>query len=325
MDNFTLTENISIKYSNFSSGQIHYIKVVTVLMYSLVIFVAVGGNLAVCYIILSSRKMRTVTNFFLLNLAFSDVVKAVICCPFTFVSNFILMYWPFGTIMCPLVTYTQIVVVLLCAFTLVAMSLDKYMAIVYPLKPKLSRRHAKYIIIVTWFLAFILPVPTAVTSTIYYSNITDHPSAMGQCLEQWNYPTQKYIYSIVVMLLQYFVPLLVLLVTNARIGYIVWIKKTPGEALEGRDQRMAASKRRLVKMIIIVVTIYAVCWLPLHVLTLIGDQNPDIFDAPYMMYVWMCAHWLAMSHSCYNPFVYFWINPNFREDFNASSFKYFLI
>ncbi|ESO89275.1 hypothetical protein LOTGIDRAFT_105957 [Lottia gigantea] len=283
-------------------------------MYSLLIAVAVGGNLAVCYIILSSRKMRgMITNLFLLNLAFSDVVKAVICNPFTFVANLILMYWPFGAFMCPLVTYIQVVAVFFSAFTLVVMSLDRYVAVMYPLKPKLTKKQARYLIVLVWILAFIVPVPTAIMSKISFSNLTYHPSAKGQCLEVWDPPSRKYIYSIVVMLLQYFLPLLVLVYTNCRIGYVVWIKKTPGEAEEERDQRLAASKRRLIKMIIIVVTIYAVCWLPLHVVTLIGDQDPTIFDSDYMVYLWMCFHWLAMSHSCYNPFVYFWINPHFRE------------
>lgn len=67
-------------------------------------------------------------------------------------------------------------------------------------------------------------------------------------------------------------------------------------------------------MIIIVVVIYAVCWLPLHVITLIGDNNPRIYSMPHMNVVWLCAHWLAMSHSCYNPIVYFSLNSTFRKN-----------
>lgn len=66
-------------------------------------------------------------------------------------------------------------------------------------------------------------------------------------------------------------------------------------------------------MIIIVVLIYAVCWLPLHVITLVGDNNPEIYSFPHMNVVWLCAHWLAMSHSCYNPIVYFSHNSMFRK------------
>lgn len=72
---------------------------------------------------------------------------------------------------------------------------------------------------------------------------------------------------------------------------------------------------QIMKMIIVVVVIYTVCWLPLHVITLAGDLDPSFYSRPHMNIIWLCAHWLAMSHSCYNPFVYFWMNARFRNSF----------
>lgn len=233
--------------------------VVTVLMYSLLITVAVGGNLLVCYIILSRATMRTVTNLFLLNLAISDIVKAVICNPFTFVANLILSYWPFGEFMCPIVTYMQVVAVLLSAFTLVAISLDRFVAIVYPLRPKMSKKFFFKIMAFIWFLSFLVPLPTALTSKVEYTrpkgvdkgentvrnttNKTDNWT--GMCLEVFTRDSDKYTYSLIIMLLQYFIPLIIIACTNAKIGYIIWLKETPGEAERDRDRRMASSKRRV--------------------------------------------------------------------------------
>lgn len=85
-----------------------YTQVIIVLMYVLIIVVAVGGNLLCAYIIVLKQKIWTVTNLFLLNLCISDVVKALICNPFSFMANLILQYWPFGDFMCPAVTYVQV-------------------------------------------------------------------------------------------------------------------------------------------------------------------------------------------------------------------------
>ena len=47
------------------------------------------------------------------------------------------------------------------------------------------------------------------------------------------------------MVLQYVVPLLVLVYTYTRIAVVVWGKQIPGEAENIRDQRMARSKRKV--------------------------------------------------------------------------------
>jgi len=72
----------------------------------------------------------------------------------------------------------------------------------------------------------------------------------------------------------------------------------------------------MVKMMVTVVVIYAMCWLPLHSVTLAGDTNPTaVWSYKHIQIVWIASHWLAMSSCCYNPFVYFWMSSNFRSSF----------
>ena len=71
----------------------------------------------------------------------------------------------------------------------------------------------------------------------------------------------------------------------------------------------------MVKMMIIVVIIYAFCWLPFHTITLIGERHPSIWDYQYCQVIWISCHWLAMSNCCYNPMVYCWMNSKFRNGF----------
>ncbi|XP_050051977.2 RYamide receptor-like isoform X2 [Dermacentor andersoni] len=284
------------------------------LMYIAVSVAAIGGNGIVCYIVIAYQRMRTVTNMFIMNLAIGDILMACLCIPFTFVSNLLLGYWPFGGVMCVLVTYAQCVTVFISAYTLIAISVDRYTAIVYPLRPRMTKLRSKLIIALVWLVALVTPLPTALVT-----QLVPHPCANHTyyCLEQWGRPEQTAYYSMALMILQYFFPLLVLIFTYTRIAVVVWGKETPGEAQDARDQRMAASKRKMIKMMIACVAAFLLCWLPLNLFIVVSEQYPSIYDLSGIGYMWFVCHWLAMSHACYNPLIYFWMNAKFRAGLQA--------
>ena len=80
--------------------------IVTIPIYSLVFVLSVVGNLLVIITLIQNKRMRTVTNVFLLNLSVSDLLLAVFCMPFTIVpvmlKNFI-----FGPVICVIIRYLQ--------------------------------------------------------------------------------------------------------------------------------------------------------------------------------------------------------------------------
>ncbi|XP_076361629.1 RYamide receptor-like [Tachypleus tridentatus] len=300
--NTTLRDNYSVPEG---------VQAIMYIMYTAICFAAIGGNGIVCYIVLADQHMRTVTNFFIVNLAVGDLLMAVLCIPFTFVVNLILHRWPFGTTLCIVVTYAQAVSVFISAYTMIAISIDKYIAIIKPLRPRMTKLQAKLLIFLVWMVAIITPLPTAVVSRL----VTTKDSDDYHCTEVWDPPAQRYYYGMALMTLQYFLPLLVLIFTYTRIAIVVWGKRTPGEAEDGRDQRMAASKRKMVKMMIMVVTVFTFCWLPLNTLIVISDQDQTIWSYEHIQYIWFICHWLAMSHASYNPIIYCWMNSKFRNGF----------
>lgn len=119
-------------------------------LYSLVFLLALVGNMLVCAVVFTSVRKWTVTNFFIVNMAAGDILMAFFCIPFTFVPTFVLLYWPFGSVMCRIVSYSQAVSVFVSAYTMVAISSDRYLAIVYPLRPRMTRNQAKVGFISLW-------------------------------------------------------------------------------------------------------------------------------------------------------------------------------
>lgn len=117
-----------------------YFQTTVYMLYISIFVLALLGNGIVCYIVYSSPRMKTVTNLFIANLAVGDILMSLFCVPFSFVSILLLQYWPFGSLLCHLVNYSQAVSVLVSAYTLVAISIDRYIAILWPLRPRITKR-----------------------------------------------------------------------------------------------------------------------------------------------------------------------------------------
>lgn len=117
-----------------------YFQTIVYMLYITIFVIALFGNVVVCYIVLSTPRMKTVTNYFIVNLAVGDTLMTLFCVPFSFFSILLLQYWPFGSVLCHLVNYSQAVSVLVSAYTLVAISIDRYIAILWPLRPRISKR-----------------------------------------------------------------------------------------------------------------------------------------------------------------------------------------
>ncbi|XP_033213177.1 tachykinin-like peptides receptor 99D [Belonocnema kinseyi] len=116
------------------------------------------------------------------------------------------------------------------------------------------------------------------------------------------------------MILTYFLPIGSMTYTYARVGLELWGSQSIGEATQ-RQLDNIKSKRRVVKMMIVVVVIFAVCWLPFHVYFILTSYVPEITTGPYVQEIYLAIYWLAMSNSMYNPIIYCWMNSRFRRGF----------
>lgn len=63
-------------------------------------------------------------------------------------------------------------------------------------------------------------------------------------------------------------------------------------------------------MLIIVVLLFGICWCPLQVYNILQVTWDSVNLYKYINIVWFCSDWLAMSNSCYNPFIYGIYNVN---------------
>ncbi|KAI1292323.1 Tachykinin-like peptides receptor 86C [Halotydeus destructor] len=278
--------------------------------------VSVMGNLIVIWIVVAHRNMRTVTNFFLLNLTLADLMMAT----FNAIFNFVYMlhsHWPFGGLYCLVSNFIATLTVSSSVFTITATSIDRYIAVVHPLKQRMSRKTAVIIILVIWFCASLLALPN-----LLYSRVVEYKYGQDLrivCYLHWpdgwaGQSTMDYSYNIVLLVLTYAIPMASMAIFYSLMGNVLWGSKGIGE--ESVAQRDAVrSKQKVARMLITVVAIFAICWLPYHGYFLYTYYVPGISRTSYIQYVYLGIYWLAMSHSMYNPIIYCWMNKRFRSYF----------
>lgn len=78
----------NVSYVDFYLHQ-PLVATIFIVSYLLIFLLCMIGNGVVCFIVLRSKHMRTVTNLFILNLAVSDLLVGIFCMPTTLLDNII--------------------------------------------------------------------------------------------------------------------------------------------------------------------------------------------------------------------------------------------
>uniref|UniRef100_G3NH94 Gastrin/cholecystokinin type B receptor n=1 Tax=Gasterosteus aculeatus aculeatus TaxID=481459 RepID=G3NH94_GASAC len=189
-----------------------------ILLYSLIFFLSVFGNLLIIVVLTVNKRMRTVTNTFLLSLAVSDLMMAVFCMPFTLIPN-ILKDFIFGAAMCKIVSYLMGISVSISTFSLVAIAIERYSAICNPLKSRVwqTRSHAYRVIAATWMLAFVIMIPYPIISHLESFQGPENTTA-HKCRHIWPVATAEQTWYILLLLVLFAIPGLVMIVAYGLIS-----------------------------------------------------------------------------------------------------------
>lgn len=126
---------------------------------SMIFIMIIIGNVPIVMTIIFGKLVKTRMYYFLLHLCFADLITGI----FNVIPQ---LAWEFtkyfigGNVLCKSVKYLQILGPYLSSYTLVAMSIDRFLAICYPLSNNhLSLNRAKKSIALSWFLALMLCLP----------------------------------------------------------------------------------------------------------------------------------------------------------------------
>nr|UNA06200.1 tachykinin-like protein receptor [Hyphantria cunea] len=322
----TFYDELSNKYVNTSQNYTEtyqsfilpwWRQVLWTVLFAGMVVVATVGNLVVIWIVLANKRMRSVTNYFLVNLSVADAMVSTLNVTFNF-TYMLNSDWPFGHFYCKFCQFVAVLSISASVFTLLAISVDRYVAIMSPLRPRLGKRATLGITAAIWVWSSILSSPNLIYFTTD-NDILPDGSIRKVCFSEWpdgmtTRSKLEYWYNVCFMVLTYFLPITSMTYTYSRVGIELWGSQSIGECTQ-RQLDNVKSKRRVVKMMIVVVVIFAVCWLPFHVYFLVTSYYPDVVNYEHIQEIYLAIYWLAMSNSMYNPIIYCWMNSKFRRGF----------
>lgn len=294
--------------------------------YGLILLTSLCGNSLITTIIYRSRRMRTTTNYFIANMAISDLLLPIFVVPNKIVETFTgedqlwLIHGDFGNAMCKLIFFLHDASLAVSLQSLVVIAVDRFFAVVYPFRPPiLSKRSCPLVIALTWIVATLTHFP------YFYALRLDYIKKDAFCLFQWELAFTKesleeYIMFLLIALTA--LPLLVIIILYSVIAYDL-VKRSIGEGNRNDNtrKRRESENRKVTKMLVVIVLAFIISFAPNFVLVILSLYAPNAMKS-----MSPCANTIitAIRHVFFylngaiNPIIYFIFSENYRHGLRAA-------
>lgn len=341
-----MTDNIA--NNEVSSGGFESTKIT---FYFVILFCSTFGNGMLVYIISTTRKMRTATNYLILNLAICDFLTPILSIPFDFALEENNHQWMYGGFMCKFLSPAATFTVTSSALNLAIISLDRYRSIMHPYKPRLTAKQITYSICGLYCVSALCVAP--------YSYVLRLEGE--RCLEVWGHFVYRQTYTLFLFLVQYALPLVFMAVMYCLALFHLYHSsgrtqkmrlrkdhnefkrpadgcieepcedKKPRPLLRSLSIRSTSilrshtkANKRATMMFLTVVTVFTIFMLPNQVVWLWSDFGGGLKSSTFKKTVIIC--WLFTYANCVgNPIIFSVFSNDFRygflKVFHRSSYK----
>ena len=291
------------------------LKVGETVAYSLILVVSLGGNSLIVLIVYKTPTLRKPINMLIANMAMSDLLYPIFLCPVRLAdlhAGSWLIGGTLGQALCKIHPFLGEISMVVSIQSLVLITVDRYAAVVVPLRsPLISRKVCRCLIVGTWILAAAFYSPF-----LFTFNLVEYQEEKW-CKNQWEVIFGENsafgIYILSAFILFYYIPFVVLVILYSII--LIKLKKQvhPGEQSASAEEQRTRRNRNVLKMTIAIVVTFFICWIPFSIQVVTIYFVPKItLDCKFRVSSFV-ALFLAYTNCAINPIICLTFSSNYRQ------------
>ncbi|XP_055589671.1 trissin receptor-like isoform X2 [Uranotaenia lowii] len=217
--------NLSLPFNNYVHKEFIFdrtdVRVIFITLYSLVFCCCFFGNLLVILVVTLSRRLRSITNFFLANLAVADLCVGVFCVMQN-LTIYLIESWVFGDFLCKMYQFVHSLSYTASIFILVVICMERYFAIIHPITCKqiLTSRKLRLVIVAVWITSAVYSVPKFIFVRTITNDLGDDQVETICIIDRKAFNSE--LFDIINFALLYLLPLLMMTFLYSRIAIALW-------------------------------------------------------------------------------------------------------
>ena len=289
-----------------------WIRVFRISPYGPIFLFAVTGNLLVLAVVYKNQTMRKTINFFIANMAFSDLIFTIVSIPRVVTILLFGYKWlvrgSLGWIFCRVVPFLMEITIIVSVLTIVAISLDRFLAVSFPLRSYINKRLCLLFISAMWLVAITVEIPTLLATDLETFQgesycVVDLDLAFGAGSGE--------IYFKFVFIVLYAIPFAVTCIFNIAIIAIMRRRDIPGDTIsDACNRHREKTNRKVVRMVLVVVATFLLCWSLYFILMVLRENGIQVScDVLYLRLL------LAHFNAALTPLLYATFSENYRQGF----------
>uniref|UniRef100_A0A3Q2C928 Type II GnRH receptor n=1 Tax=Cyprinodon variegatus TaxID=28743 RepID=A0A3Q2C928_CYPVA len=280
-------------------------------------------NLMVLWAAGKGGKRKSHVRILIMNLTVADLLVTFIVMPVDAVWN-ITVQWLAGDAACRLLMFMKLVAMYSCAFVTVVISLDRQSAILNPLGISEAKRKSKIMLTVAWTMSVILSLPQIV---IFHNVTITVPENFTQCTTHGSFVHrwQETLYNMFTFTCLFLLPLIIMIFCYTRIFVEISSRMAQNNSLS-RDIHLRRShsnipkaRMRTLKMSIVIVTSFIICWTPYYLLGLWYWLFPEKMEETVSHSLTHMLFVFGLFNACLDPITYGLFTIHFRQGLRRCS------